>query len=152
MQLCMGGGSLKFESGTWSPISDVTGRATIPFSKAHDKPPAIVAISMDGDGSYTSVASAISFFAIDFTTFREKAIYNYQNDNGVCVSVEYSTSGNISVSRKSLKYTGSDTGYESYSIAFRHYADESAMYPCPDNTSSIKWKSDKTYKWIAIWI
>lgn len=142
-----GGGSALFEeyeTGVWSPTSDVTTpRTAIPFAKTHDTPPAFV-IMQDTDLD-TLPSSAMSFsFAIDYKSLSSGATLMEGSTIGHYCYIAKSTGSYYVLKYSAKTNSASDVSY------FRYWADESNLYAV-GGASNRKWCSDRTYKWIAAW-
>ena len=145
-----GSGGLVYESGTYTPTSDIN-RPTISFTNTHNEPPIFVGFSDANSTASTTTQSGMSFLYFDF----EKAFgygipYSSSAYRYVFTGITYrgNSSSSLTYSLNALGYKSSDTGtgsaYPSY------FCTKTGFYPYPGSTSRY-WRNGRTYKWIAIW-
>ena len=127
-----GGGStgLEYESGTYEPSSNIA-KPKIYFSKTHTKAPILVAIA-DQTSTTPSANSNISCvilcyynaFGANMMNYQAIGYYTYKSSSSV------TSSGN-------LQQTASWVSSE--------------WFMPQSNSTSRYWRSDRTYKWVAVW-
>lgn len=145
-----GGSGLEYETGTWTPSSDIT-RGTITFSNTHTNPPAFYAIS-DATGDLNATQNSALFngycdvyrlwglgFPGSSTTYRYAV-----------VTQTYKTSSGTSNGVTSCSTNSDNTGSGSVSYS-RYWATPTEFHPYMNSTSRY-WRAGRTYKWIAIWV
>lgn len=140
-----GGSGLVYESGTYTPTSDIA-QPTISFSNTHSNMPFCVIIQDIADGLATA-NSALEWGILNWYSFTgrgfnstsataysyARAEYIYKTTNGV------SNSGNSISSFSTTATTG--LGYYLSNTSFKPYLGSTSRY----------WRSGRTYKWIAVW-
>ena len=151
-QISVGGGSgLEYETGTYTPTSDVS-KPTINFANTHDKTPLFV-MFVDCTGTYNSVSDTNHTFcyfdynlAFGSETFPSSSTYEYGMASGRYRSTNAST---FSTTSYYMTKPSSDTGSGSNSYP-RYFVNEGWFNP--RTVSSRYWRSGRTYKWIAVWL
>lgn len=144
-----GNSGLEYESGTYTPTSDIA-RPTISFSKTHTSTPIIIAMSDTSSYSTITSSSNTSFVFFDmyrlngsgypYSTSAQRyalAIYGYRSSNS-------STISSVQISYNSDNTSTSNTSYSRYWVTasdFKPYSNSTSRY----------WRANRTYKWIAIW-
>ena len=146
-----GGGGLEYEMGTWTPASDI-GTTTISFANTHSSAPFFYMIS-DASGTYSSQSSSnclVSYF--NYHQFTGAAInvdngttYNYAN----ALSRYRSGATTISNTTTSITTPYTDSADTSTSNS-RYWATETGI-KAHSTSASRYWRSNRTYKWIAVW-
>lgn len=150
-QISGGGGSgLEYETGTWTPASDIA-RGTIIFSNTHTNPPAFYAISdVTGNLDATQNSDLANVFCDVYRLWGAGFPYSssaYRYAIAICTYKGSSSAANTTVlCTKNSDDTGS--GNSSYP---RYWASPIAFYPFTNSTSRY-WRAGRTYKWIAIWV
>ena len=132
-----GGGGLEYETGTWTPSSDIADY-TIPFANTHTTAPFYYLIYDSGD-SFVGVSGSNTMMALttwsggfkygNSVTWYGTARYSYASS----ASGGGATAFNITDTNTLSLYTSS-TG-------IRAYANNDTRY----------WRAGRTYKWIAVW-
>lgn len=147
----MSGGSgegLEYESGIWTPTSNVA-RGEIAFSKTHSKAPAFFVVSDPGE----SLQNANSNLYCEFFDLSQLV------GNGVRISSSiryggvlymYKTSSSGSSANVTLNYPYTNTGDSNINYP-RYWATETRIMPYSNGTSRY-WRAGVGYKWLAIWI
>ena len=144
------GGGLEYETGTWTPTSDIS-RGTITFSNTHTYPPALYTIS-DATGTLNPTKNSALFnaycdvyrlwgvgFPVTSTDYRYAVVtQTYRGSSGATHTVTY------------CSVNSDDTGSESGSYP-RYWATPTEFHPYVGATTRY-WRVGKTYKWIAIWV
>lgn len=141
-----GGGGLEYETGTWTPASDVA-RGEISFSKTHTSAPVIVVLSDTTGTVYSTNQTNYVFAFVDFTflfgsgfpysttALRDAAAYySYR-------STSTTTGGNYVNIRNEAGSTTSSCDYWVEKDKFHPYSNSDSRY----------WRANRTYKWIAVW-
>ena len=137
----------EFETGTFTP-SEETHRPRISFAKQHSTYPTIVVLE-DSTGSIAPANSmifymvAISYDLLDVTipitataTFYGRADSVAMNDAGTATSIA------------GLNILSTGSGYQ----GIGYYVDSSGFYASANGGTATKYRTDRTYKWIAIWV
>lgn len=143
---------LEYEQDTYIPTEDTT-QPIINFKNTHEKPPIFWLIC---DTTETVPSDNTSCFAVCVDTWRIFGTYYRMNNtnNGygflhgaVCRNSNFWE--NIAIKHF---YYDSDTpvGYFSQNTYPRYYYDNTCFKPMIQ-TSYGYWRTDRTYKWIAIW-
>ena len=148
-----GGGGLVYETGTYTPTSDVTS-ATVSFANTHSTLPAIVVMA--------EASNSLSSWT-NYSLFE----WNYINTGdlfGGCYprSSAYLGYGRVDTMRKSNTSSLSATNTNTLQYPSSETSDDSATYPrywvtassfkAYASNTSYYWRSGRTYKWIAIWV
>lgn len=147
-----GGGSegLEFETGTWTPATDIV-QPTITFSKTHTETPVFAAIA-DSNGTYYDTPNSTYTFAyIDWYKLTGSGIYKSSSSVGY-VLLGWSYRGTSATSLNDSNATvltnyGSTSNLPTWP---RYYVTESEFKPYARSTSYY-FRSGRTYKWIAVW-
>lgn len=146
-----GGGGLTYETGTYTPTSDIV-RPTITWTNTHSEAPVLVFMS-DVTGTAHSATNSNhlfmycdpyklwgSGFPYSSTGFRYAvAFYLYRGTSTGSLS-----SGAVIISNNSDKTDDNGTTYP------RYWASPTNFHPY-SNSSSRYWRTGRTYKWIAVW-
>lgn len=145
-----GGGGLTYETGTWTPASDIS-RGEISFNEQHSTMPIMVAIADNETGtSLTQGSNTFMAFVYEYGAFGFGVPYN---TNGTSFRYGFINCGYFSTNNASYyeSYTCGNNGTGSMSTNnVKYWADESNFYPYT-NSASRYWRAGKTYKWIAVW-
>lgn len=137
-----GGGGLEYESGTWTPASDVADY-TILFSKTHSGPPFFYMIVDSGTDYFgttntnyaTAVFSPYLFCGAIQKPSSGSGYYAYVHFRyRTSSSASFSSGNNVSTSSADLENWATSTGIRAYG-----------------NSTSRYWRSGRTYKWVAVW-
>lgn len=143
---------LEYEQGTYVPAEDTT-EPTIYFSNTHEKPPMFWLIC---DTTETVPDDNTSALAVCVDTWRLTGTYYHINNSNNGYGYLY---GGISRNSNFWEniapnhfYYDSDTpvGYSGKNYYPRNFYDETCFKPII-KTSYGYWRSNRTYKWIAIW-
>lgn len=147
-----GGGGLVYETGTYTPASDIA-KPTISFANTHTTLPMFIMFS-DAKGDVANTTNTgLSFYYMYHERVFGQPVYitssslSYGNEFS-----RYKASSASSSSNGSNNITASDTysGGTTGTSYPRYYTTESEFYPYA-NSSSRYWRSGRTYKWIAVW-
>lgn len=146
-----GGGGLEYETGTWTPASDVAD-TTISFTNTHTTAPFYYEI-VDITGTYYNTTN--SNWRVQYANFgqffgsgifpstsstwygRVNCIYrtsNASNLGGYTIDITHPASETGSSDTTYPRYWATNTTIRAYSISTSRY-----------------WRSGRTYKWVAIW-
>lgn len=147
-----GGGGLVYETGTYTPTSNVAS-ATVSFANTHSTLPAIVVMAEasssssswtnyslfewnyinTGDlfgGGYPRSSSAIGYGRVDVIRKGNTSSLNVTNTT----SLQYSSSETSDTNATYPRYWVTASSFKAYSANDSYY-----------------WRSGRTYKWIAVW-
>lgn len=146
-----GGSGLEFESGTFTPTSDVA-RPQISFSKTHSETP-IAVIMADATGTNNTVTNSNMLFVF-FDPYRAFGVGFPYSSSAMRFAAAYygyrgSSSTSITVSGALITHNSDDTGASSTAYS-RNWATESGFHPYTGSNSRY-WRSGRTYKWYAVW-
>ena len=147
-----GGGGLTYETGTYTPASNVA-QPTISFSGSHSKLPMFVMMSdatnTDPATTNTNHAFFISFW--ELYTGQPVPAAGASNARYGVVGYTYRANSTTSVSSAVtvLNYSSSNTGSSSGGYP-RYWVSETGFKPGSNSTSRY-WRSGRSYKWIAVW-
>lgn len=144
-----GGGGLEYETGTYTPVSDIS-QPTISFTNTHTDPPAIIVVSNNRSTSSAPASDAVMMWTY-FDKYKMFGGGFQYNSSSIGYSYEEylynSTGGSAGGSRAYTANNSSETGqgntYPSY------YTTNTAFTPI--GSSSRKFISGETYKWVAVW-
>lgn len=149
-QISGGGGSgLEYETGTWTPGSDIS-RGTITFSNTHTNPPAYYAISdLTGNLNVTQDSNLFNSYCDVYRLwgagFPGSTTYLY-----ALVTKTYRGSSSPTNSVSSCTTNSDDTASGSVTDS-RYWATPTAFHPYTSKSTRY-WRAGRTYKWIAIWV
>lgn len=139
--------SLTFESGTFEPEEDVN-RPTIYFQDTHTTTPFLVAIYDVTDTMTIPSGSNVSMLYYDVYRLYGKPFIPI-NNYPIYASC-YMIGNGGSMSNQTKHFAISSDSEDTSSNSPRYYVDETSFRPyC--NSIYWKWKTGRTYKWIAIW-
>ena len=144
-----GSSGLVYETGTYTPASDVA-RPTISFSNTHSTTPILIGMG-DTSGASSSTNNSCTFFGyIDALKITGSSFpYSTSASRYGAAVFGYRTSSSGSVSTVTFQYGSNDTGDSTTAYA-RYWATESNFKPYANSTSRY-WRRGRTYKWIAVW-
>ena len=146
-----GGSGLKYETGEYTPSSDIT-RPTITFSNSHTEAPVFVLFSDMTGTAHSDTNSNYNFMYCDFYKLWGHGI-PYSSSGYRYAAAYYSYRSNstssISSSATICSYNSSNTSSSSTSYP-RYWASPTDFHPYSNSTSRY-WRSGRTYKWIAVW-
>lgn len=142
-----GGGGLTYETGTYTPSSDIA-RPTISFTNSHTEPPILVMFADATGTNHTASNSNYACIIADINGFTGGGVpssastncrygtasYVYRGSNNPSQAVSGITSLTSSSSGSGLQYWVTNTGFIPSSASTSRY-----------------WRSGRTYKWIAVW-
>ena len=144
-----GGSGLVYETGTYSPTSDIA-RPTISFSNSHTEPPLFVFMYDDtntySDATYTNHA----FLYADW--YRLTGAADYASSTTVHYAIRANkireSTNTLTTNGNGFTYTSDNTGASSTSYP-RYFVTPTDFKPF--YTNSYYWRNGRTYKWIAVW-
>ena len=146
-----GGGGLEYESGTWTPTSDIA-NYTVQFSKTHSSLPIFAAI-YDETGDYSSTNNSMAgWFYFDFYQLFGEAVYPSSSSHYYGYARrQYRTTNasSFTSSGSDITYPYTNTGTSSASYP-RYWVSESGLEANSGSTTRY-WEAGRTYKWIAVW-
>ena len=139
-----GGSGLVYETGTYTPASDES-QPTISFANTHSTRPFHVLIvdttETIPDSNYVYMWSIINWYDM----YSKGIVISNTQTNYARTLYIYKTSGNFTSSGNTISnLTGASN------LCMPYYLSESGFYPYFGGTTR-KFKSGKTYKWIAVW-
>lgn len=141
-----GGSGLTYETGTYTPISDVY-EPTINFSNSHTNRPFIVIIQdMSGANNIAASNSNLVSAIVNWYDFSGVEIYgstsnmNYARILNVYKSSSGMTGGTVSIT----SLTGTTSSSMSYWLS-------NTSFKAGTNSAARYWRSGRTYKWVAVW-
>lgn len=146
-----GGGGLEYETGTWTPASDIT-RPTINFSNNHTDMPIFVALADATDDYDETTYTSHRFTYWDFS--KAFGIDDYQTETSKMTGdvrgmYRGSTVNQIYGAQYNLTYRA-DSQTDS-SVAYpRYWVKPNQFKPWTGDNARL-WRAGRTYKWIAIW-
>lgn len=133
-----GGGGLEYESGTWTPTSDVSDY-TIQFSKQHTVEPAFYMVSdAMGNDSGTANSNLAVYYANWYQATGEYIQGTSIKRYGAAGLLYRSSSG---IGASSANITTAQDGTWATPTGIRAYTSSSSRY----------WRAGRTYAWIAVW-
>ena len=149
-----GGGGLEYETGTWTPASDVASY-TIQFSNTHTTPPSYYVI-VDATGTYSNTTNSIYQMSyVQFDRLLGSSAYADYNNSGTIKYGRYDTlqrttsTTSMSTQGGFINYPMSETD-DSTTNHPRYWATETWIKAA--GYSAIRyWRTGRTYKWIAVW-
>lgn len=126
-----GGGDVitEYETGVYTPPEDYYRSATIYFSNAHTRAPDIIYLA-DNTGLSIATGEPNVFLYTNWDTIFGGPLFSSQRYGEIRTAVQ----SNISF----------DTATD-----YQTYADETKFKP---RVSTLYYRSNRTYKWIAIWL
>ena len=142
-----GGGGLEYETGTWTPTSDVS-EYTIQFTDAHTVAPFFYCI-VDATNTYDDTLQSNGSVTFVNWNVALGAIY-YASATGPRYGLSYPRYRASSASGD----TASVSTFSGLSGSSDSYADwwaTSSGIKATSKSSSRYWRAGRTYKWIAVW-
>ena len=139
-----GGGGLEYETGTWTPASDVSSQLLY-FQNTHSQCPII-----DVTGNTPASNSILAQAVIDWSKFAEEPIFSTDSTSYYGREQHYYYNGSSATAGGTgISYPSSNPGDSTSSYA-RFWATETYFH-ANINSNSRYWRSGRTYKWIAVW-
>lgn len=146
------GGITEYESGTWTPSSNIA-RGTINFSNSHSAPPSVIFLSdVTNDTNTTSNTNFVFIYLDAYRTFGSIFPYSSTAKRYSVISYIYRASSTTSLSNGNVltSYSSNNTSATNYDYS-RYWATNTEFHPYTNSTSRY-WRSGRTYKWYAIWL
>lgn len=144
-------GGLEYETGIWTPGSDIA-RGTISFSDSHSEPPVAIILA-DATGTASSATNSNHMFVwFDVQRFTGHG-FPYSSSGFRYAAAYYSYRGSSTSSISSAGYLCSQqtTSSSASGVTYpKYWATVSEFHPYSNSTSRY-WRSGRSYKWIAIW-
>ena len=147
-----GGSGLVYESGTYTPASDMSSTTTISFQNQHTIPPFFYAVyninTQAIDTSYTAIGCAYFNFGLALggsVGYGSKTVYGYAIENYSSNSTPLTGTGSINSSTVTTAYNDTESSAKSNS---QYWATSSAIKV---SSGTRTYKAGRTYKWIAVW-
>lgn len=142
---------LEYELGTWTPANDIA-NYVIPFANNHDTAP-FCYIVCDATNSYSNVQQ--SNFGVFYYNFHQiTGIRWYASSTSYRYGMLYFQYRTTSTTTTTTSNQGLTTPYTSSSATqttnSRYWATETGIRAYSGSTGHY-WRSDRTYKWLAIW-
>lgn len=145
-----GGGGLVYESGTYTPASDVA-LPTINFANSHNNFPVFIML-VDATGTYSGTTNSNYLFAfLNYFGLTGEPIYaSSASLRYATVRYEYrGTSANALGSNGSnITHPPDETG--SSLLYYNQWVTSTGFMP-QTGSDSRYWRAGRTYKWIAVW-
>ena len=145
-----GGSGLEYETGTYTPTTDVT-RPTIEFATTHAKPPMFILFMVANTSEIATYSGAV-FIYTDYYQLNEVGVW-YSSSAlryGYAYWVCRTTGSNAgSGGGSAIQYPYTNAGNSSSAYA-RYFADESGFRPYI-GSSNRYWRGGRSYTWIAVW-
>ena len=140
-----GGGGLVYETGTWTPASDIS-EHTISFTNAHSSLPINVIVSDIGSGVATTNSNL--YFAL--SNWYELSGYPVMQTSNTSqyalIRFGYKSSSGIGSGGQNIQYATGDSG-----VSYMNYWLTSSWAKVSTNSTTHFWRAGRTYKWIAVW-
>ena len=144
-----GGSGLEYETGTWTPTSDIA-MGEVYFSNAHGTSPVFVFLSDASPYSSITGNSNLLFVFVDpYKLFGSGYPYSSSAERYAALLFLYRSSS--SVSSNSLQLSKNSSTEITTDPAYPGYWANSTFFRPYSNSSSRYWRSGRTYKWIAVW-
>ena len=147
-----GGGGLVYETGTYTPTSDVAS-ATVSFTNTHSTLPAIVVMAEASN----SLSSWTNYSLFEWNYINTGDLFG----GGYPRSSAYLGYGRVDVIRKSNTSSLNVTNTISFQYPSSETSDANETYPrywvtassfkAYSSNNTYYWRSGRTYKWIAVW-
>lgn len=146
-----GGGGLEYETGTYTPSSDIA-RPTIQWANTHSEAPILVLFSdMTGTG-HNVTNSNYNFMYCDFYKLWGHGIpYSSSGFRYAVAYFSYRASSTSSITSSSLICSQNSSSTSSSGTSYpRYWASPTDFHPYSNSTSRY-WRAGRTFKWIAVW-
>lgn len=146
-----GSGGLEYETGTWTPDSDIA-RGTVTFSDTHTLPP-IFAMVVDATGTSDTTTNTNMLWAYVDSYRLTGNGYPYSSSayryGQVYFTYRGTSATSLTSSATTITYNSDNTSSSSTGYA-RYWATSTNLRPYSNSTSRY-WRANRTYKWIAVW-
>ena len=141
-----GGSGLVYETGTYTPTSDIA-RPVIDFSGTHSERPFCIIFVYAGTLSSFSNSTNLGFYYT--SSYDVWGLFgNGSSFYGLEAGTYVNTSGSQTNTRNALTSIGTDDNTTQTTLAA--YATSEHFRPFTGSTSRY-WRKDYPYKWIAVW-
>ena len=146
-----GGGGLEYETGTYTPESDIA-RPTITFANSHTEAPVLIYMcDVTGTAHSTTNSNYVFCYCDPFKLWGQGYPYSSTGFRYASVYYAYRASNTNSISSTGHLIANKSSSTFSNSSSYpRYWATETNFRPYT-NSSSRYWRSDRTFKWIAVW-
>lgn len=145
-----GGGGLEYETGTWTP-ENIAPRGYVPFANVHTSLPIYVSLVDEADEYDSTLNTGLMFYINIWGLYPGAGIWVDSS------TVRYGLAGYI---ERQTSSTAVSAGYTYITLplsstsdtnpnAVRYWVNEAGFYPY--GTTQANWKTNRTYKWIAVW-
>ena len=142
-----GGGGLEYEEGTWTPTTDIA-LPTISFKNTHTTKPTFVMIADATGTDYTTQNTNYGWIYGSFHAYTGNGVPSNISTSPryALASYTYVGTGNPTQLVAGItSLTGSASGSQD-----GFWVSTTGFSPNTNSTSRY-WRSDRTYKWIAVW-
>lgn len=146
-----GGGGLEYETGTYTPDSDIA-RPTITFTNSHSEAPILVLFS-DQTGTVNSATNSnYNFMWCDFYKMWGHGVpYSSSGFRYATAYYSYRSSSTSSISSSGYMCSSTSSSTSSGSASYpRYWASPTDFHPYTNSTSRY-WRAGRTFEWIAVW-
>ena len=146
-----GGGGLEYETGTYTPDSDIA-RPTITFTNSHTEAPVLIYMcDVTGTAHSTANSNYVFCYCDPFKLWGQGYPYSSTGFRYANAYYAYRSSNTNSISAAGLLITNKSSSTTSSSTAYpRYWATETNFHPYSNSTSRY-WRAGRTFKWIAVW-
>ena len=145
-----GGGGLEYETGTFSPESDVA-RQEISFTNSHTDPPAMITIQDTTGTLYTTSNTVVEWTFVYFKQLFGVPLYvadGFTPTFYYALVFQLNRGTNSSNFSNSNSMISSETG--SSSVSDLGYFVSNTKF-IPNRLVNYYYRAGRTYKWIAVW-
>jgi len=145
------GSGLVCETGLYNPTTNIA-RPTISFSNTHTNMPIFV-LMVDGTGTFDSTTNSnYAFMYCDFSAIAGADIYVSSSTKRYgFVYYLYRGSSSSSLTSSTSNFSEPPTSTQDASSAYPRYWVKPTGFQPYSNSNSRYWRSNRAYKWIAIW-
>ena len=146
-----GGGGLVYETGTWSPSSDIA-RGEVSFSNTHTNAPFLICLSDATGTAHSATNSNYGFIYFDpWQVFSQGYPYSSSGFRYANAYYIYRSSDTTKISASGLLITNKSSSTTSSSTAYPKYWATNTKFMPYSNSTSRYWRSGRSFKWYAIW-
>lgn len=139
-----GGGGLEYETGTFSPESDIA-RPEIIFKNSHTDPPVMVTIQDSTGTIYTTSSTVVEFTFAYFSKFSGTPLVASSSLSIYAILYQVNRGSNASQFSASGEMLSSESG----SSGVSRYVSNTGFIP--NRANNYYYRSGRTYKWLAVW-
>lgn len=146
-----GGSGLEYETGTWTPSSDIA-RGEISFANSHTEAPVLIYLcDVTGTKHSASNSNYVFMYADPFKLWGNGYPYSSSGFRYANAWYCYRGTSTSSIGAGGMLITNKSSSSDASSTAYpRYWATESKFYPYTNGTSRY-WRAGRTFKWIAVW-